>query len=42
MTGPVYAKSDKKTDIQYKSVSDNERKYNIEDSVISDGDRELE
>ena len=42
MTGPVYSKSDKTSDVQEKSVSADEIETNIEDSVIYDGDRELE
>ena len=36
VTGPVYAKSDKISDVQEKSLSADERDTNIEDSVISD------
>ena len=41
MTKPVYAKSDKKNNVQEKSVFAEERESNIKYSVISDGDREL-
>ena len=42
MTGPVYSKSDKTSDVQDKIVAADEIETNIEDSVIYDGDRELE
>ena len=41
MTKPVYAKSDKKNNVEEKSVFAEERESNIKYSVISDGDREL-
>ena len=41
VTGPVYAKYDKKNDVQDKSLSADEIETNVEDSVISGGDREL-
>ena len=42
MTGPVYAKSDKTSDVQDKIVPADKRENNIEGSVISDGYRDLE
>ena len=42
MTGPVYANSYNTSDVKYKSVYVDERETNIEDSVISDGYREME
>ena len=42
VTGPVYAKYDKTSDVQDESVSANRRENIIEDSVISDGDRDME
>ena len=42
MTGPVYAKPDNTSYFQDKIVSTDEIENNIEDSVISDGDRYME
>ena len=42
MNGPVYSKYDNISDVQYKSMSTDETETNIEDSVIYDGDRDLE
>ena len=42
MNEPVYANYDNTIDVQDKSVSADEIETNIEDSVISDGDTELE
>ena len=42
LTGPVYVNYDKTSNVQEKNASDDKRETNIEDSVISDGDRELE
>ena len=42
MTRPVYTESDKTSDVQDKSVSADERETNIEEPVISDGDRYME
>ena len=42
VTGPVYTNYDKTSDVQDKGVSADERETKIEDSVISDGDRELD
>ena len=39
LNGPVYFKSDKTIDVQDKNLSADEIETNIEDSVISDGDR---
>ena len=42
MTGPVYIKYDKISGIQENSLSADEIETNIEDSVISYGEKELE
>ena len=42
VTGTLYAKSDKTSSVQDKSVPADERETNIEDSVISDGYRDME
>ena len=42
MNGPVYANYDNTIDVQDKSVSADEIETNIEGSVISDGDRDME
>ena len=41
LTGLVYAKYDKTSDVQEKNMSADEKETNIEGSVISDGDRAL-
>ena len=41
LNGPVYTMSDQTSDFQDKSLFADERETNIEDSVISDGDREM-
>ena len=41
MDGPVYAKYDNTTDVQDKILSADEIESNIEDSLVSGGDRDL-
>ena len=42
VNGPVYVKSDKTSDIQDKNLSADEIETIIEDSVVSDGDSNME